>query len=246
LLQRQAALEQHLSNVAHDLKTPLTSLFMAIEALDADADDPDAVRSRVSGALEDALYLASLTENLHLDTRFSQSLDHADETLGSGIELGALIDRVVRRYRRVSSHRSTTIELIRPDKSLHCRGNETLLEQAVSNVVQNAVLHAGDGATITIQLIGHSDGFELSVADDGPGVPPNELDRLATRHYRGDSARTRAPFGTGLGLNITRHVCDLHGFGLRFENQRPSGLRVTITGPAGSESAAAPSAGQST
>jgi len=105
-----------------------------------------------------------------------------------------------------------------------------MVEQALTNVLQNAIIHGeGDGA-VEVTLRGDDDGFVVEVLDDGPGVPPEHLPRLGERAYRSDDARVRDPKGSGLGLAITSEVCDRFGWALSFEPRAPRGLRVTIRG----------------
>jgi signal transduction histidine kinase len=233
LVGRQRALESHLSNIAHDLKTPLTSLFMSLEGILNASGDADEVREKASGALSDALYLASLTDNLYLDTRFEQSLETPPEALTDRVELNDLLQRVARRYRLVGQKRGVMVEVVHPDEPVAISGNQTLVEQALSNVVQNATMYTdpGESALVTLVLTTDGDSFTLTVTDDGPGVPAEQLPLLATRHFRGDEARRRTPIGAGLGLAITRRICEIHGLALSFSLPEDGGLRVTISGP---------------
>jgi signal transduction histidine kinase len=93
------------------------------------------------------------------------------------------------------------------------------------------VTHGDRGGHVAVVL--HADGrsFVLSVADDGPGVPPAALPRLGERTFRSDEARERDPRGSGLGLAITSEVCARCGWKLSFDAEQPKGLRVTLTGP---------------
>jgi signal transduction histidine kinase len=79
-------------------------------------------------------------------------------------------------------------------------------------------------------LDAHDGAFTLSVADDGPGVPPAEMPRLGERTFRSDEARQRDPRGSGLGLAITSEVCSRCGWKLGFDRELPRGLRVTLQG----------------
>jgi len=110
-------------------------------------------------------------------------------------------------------------------------GDVTLIEQAVSNVVHNAVRYNLRGGHVAVLLEeAPPDGFRLRVVDDGPGVPAGELEGMVERRRRGDAARQREPGGLGLGLHITHGVAERHGFTLSFEPSEHGGLAVELRG----------------
>ncbi len=221
LLSRQRALEQHLSDVAHDVKTPLTSLFMGLEGLLRDVEDPE-IRERLGAALEDAVYLESLTQNLHLWTRFEQELSLPEESQRRAVDLNSVAARVTRRYRVVGRQRGVGVDAAWPEAPTLTPCDETMAEQVLSNLVQNGVMYGKEGGQVVVIVDKNEDGFELRVEDDGPGVESEALDQL--------TARQRAPVGHGLGLAIVNEICHRFGWELRFEHATP-GLRVVIAGP---------------
>lgn len=228
MAQRQRALEQHLGAVAHDLRTPLASLQMTLEHLAAAdlARDPAAL---VRGALADVVYMGALTENLHLASRLA---DGADPLRGDlEVELGALVDQVARRFGMLGRLREIEVHGARPDAPVSVRCNPAMAEQALANLVHNAVAHGEPGGHVAVLLATTTAGFTLTVVDDGPGVPPTDLPRLSERTFRSDEARRRDPKGSGLGLTISSEVCRRAGWTLTLEPEAPRGLRATITGP---------------
>jgi signal transduction histidine kinase len=125
-----------------------------------------------------------------------------------------------------------------PEEGVTVRGDVTLLEQAVSNLVHNAVRYAEPGGHVAVVLErAHAGRFELRVLDDGPGVPEVLLARLGERGFRTDEARTRQPQGTGLGLHIVRDVAARLGLTLQFARGDERGFVATLSGPLGSASA---------
>src|SRR4029079_19421331 len=105
----------------------------------------------------------------------------------------------------------------------------TLLEQAVSNLVYNAIRHNRPGGHAALILEGEDRGrFRLRVIDDGPGIPEEELAHLIARGFRGNDARTRVPGGQGLGLDIAHRVAKLHGFALAFRRSEYGGLEAEL------------------
>ena len=115
-----------------------------------------------------------------------------------------------------------------PEEPIITQGDVTLLEQAVSNVVYNAIRHnrPGGHAALILEPRG-ADAFRLSVVDDCPG----DLSRLVERGFRGANARTRSPEGQGLGLNITFQVAKLHELALTIKPSEYGGLEVELVGP---------------
>lgn len=111
-------------------------------------------------------------------------------------------------------------------------GDVTLLEQAVSNLVHNAVRYNRRGGHVAVLLEEAAPtSFRLRVVDDGPGVPEDQLRRLFERRQRGDEARQRHPDSLGLGLHIAKSVAERHAFALRLGPSEHGGLEATITGP---------------
>lgn len=220
-------LQQHLGDVAHDLKTPIASLHLALEqAVDGNRDaDVGALLSR---ALGDTVYLAALTSNLRMASEMREGWNPAKT--GAQAELGEVVERVVDRARFFAKRRGIAVECARPDGPTLVDCDPLAAEQAISNVVQNAVTHGESGGHVAVVLERRDGRFSLVVSDDGPGVPPSEIPRLGERTFRSDEARQRDPRGSGLGLAITSEVCTRCGWTLAFGREEPRGLRVSVTG----------------
>jgi signal transduction histidine kinase len=228
--QRERTLRDFLENTTHDVTIPLTVLTghladMQDRALKGEAIPPDVVRSAVS----EAHYMAALIHNLAAAAK----LEAGAPAIGrEPIQLGDLVDRAVARHRGLAARTSVSLERALPDEPCWVRGDVTLVEQAVSNLVYNAIRYNRAGGHVAVVLEPAGEGrFSLRVSDDGPGIPEEELARLVERGYRGDGARSRAPSGAGLGLHIARQVADVHDFQLRIARSEPGGLEVVLSGP---------------
>ncbi len=210
---RRRALEDHLDDVAHDLRTPLAALQLRLEEA-ADAA-PEVVRAQLNQALGDVTYLAHLTANLRAATILREGAD--DER----VDLGAVVLRVADRFEVIARRLDVTVAVAAPDGPVWAACAPALAEQAVANLVHNAVRHnrAGGNVSVLLEVVG--DSFRVEVADDGPGVPPERLATLGTV----------APEGSrrGLGLRITSAVSRRAGWALRFSAGEP-GLVVELTG----------------
>jgi len=227
LVASRAALERFLGDIAHDLRTPLTSLRLALEELaDAELDEP--AREALQAAFADAVYASSLAENLKLASRLEHRLDEGRPT--TTMDLREVADRVATREAVFARRSGLELRAEVTGPPLLVDAHPVMVEQALSNVVQNAIIHGEGGGLIEIRLQAEADGFLFEVLDDGPGVPPAVLPRLGERAFRSDDARARDLKGSGLGLAITSEVCDRFGWLLKFEAREPRGLRVTVRG----------------
>lgn len=229
LLEQREGLERHLANIAHDLRTPLTSLQVALEYA-ADATVEPSVREVLTSALGDTVYLAALTNNLRLASQLRTGWDPTAQV--AAIDLAELVTRISARAQMLARRRRIALAASVPDEPVRVVCNAVAAEQAFSNVIDNAVAHGDIGGHVAIVLSLGDDGasFLLEVRDDGPGVAPRELPRLGERTFRSDEARARDPHGHGLGLAISAEVCERFGWSLRFASLEPRGLLVTIGG----------------
>lgn len=216
---RETALRDFVANTTHDVMIPLTVLQGHLAELEA-APDREALR----GAMREAHYLGALMHNLGVSAR----LDGDDGAIARApVDLSALVQRVVARHRPIARGRGMALESAVPAEPLTVPGDVTLIEQAVGNLVDNAIRYGRRNVAVVLDRL--STGFSLAVIDDGPGIAPDAVQGLIARGGRGDAARSRAPKGRGLGLHITARVAERHGFALEFERAPEGGLRVELS-----------------
>jgi signal transduction histidine kinase len=227
LADQRDALERHLTRVAHDLRTPLTSLQIGLEYAADRVDDP-AAREAIAGALRDAVYVAGLTANLRLASQLRSGWNPADDV--AAVDLSELVQRIVERARILARRRQIALEVSVPDAPVRVVGNAVAIEQALANVVDNAVAYGDRQGHVAVVLRASGTGFALEISDDGPGVDPADLPRLGQDTFRSDEARQRDPRGSGLGLAITAEVCARLDWTLEFAALEPRGLVVRLTG----------------
>lgn len=228
LVDRQRALERHLADVAHDLRTPLASLQMTLERI-ALAIPEAADRTLVNAALRDTVYIAGLSANLRLASRLEDGWDPASPA--ARVDLSEVVACVKERFSFLAERKSLSLEMATPEGPLHVRCAFVGAEQMLTNLVENAVAYGDPGGHIAINLERHAEGaFLLEVLDDGPGLVPNDFPRLGERSFRADLARQHDPRGSGLGLAIVSTICARCGFRLAFEAVAPRGLRIRIEG----------------
>ncbi len=216
------------ANVSHELRTPLTAIRGYVEALlDTDASGEQGRTflgiiarhsERMERLVKDLLRLARLDagqETLDIiscDTR----------NLVQGV-IGDLGPSVESRRQRIE------IEVEPGAEVLH--GDPAKVHDALRNLVANAITYSPEHTTIRIDAARADRAVELSVSDEGPGIPEEDLSRVFERFYRVDKSRARDPGGTGLGLAIVKHLIELHHGSVRAENRPEGGTRVTITLP---------------
>lgn len=219
LRERQVALERHLAEVAHDLRTPLASLVLAVQELVPLHRGPV-----VGRALDDAEYVNALVDNLHQGTLLRRGLESA----GAGvIDVCEIVQRLEARFSALGSLRGVEVAASFPERPIVTLGAPALAERAIANLVHNAVRHGREGGHVAIVLEHMKQTFELTVVDDGPGLGRDQLANLQEATFRGDKARPR---NGGLGLAVTLEATRRLGWEVRFEAGEAEGLRVIVTG----------------
>ncbi len=198
------------ANVSHELKTPVTSIKGFAETLlDGAAENPDE-RARFLGIIaKQADRLKSILEDLLA----LSSLEHDTESGAVALQpvrLAPLLDNAVKAWQAAAAEKGMAIELV-CDADLKARANAALLEQAVVNLVGNAVKYGLEKTTVTVSAKREGADTVVRVADQGPGIAKQHLTRIFERFYRVDKGRSRAMGGTGLGLAIVKRVAIAHG-----------------------------------
>jgi signal transduction histidine kinase len=207
------------ANIAHDLKTPLARLRQGLEAAKA---QPEAGRTT---ALEVAV--AQVDDILATFAALLRIAQIEAGTRGAGfaeIDLSALFATVTEAFAPAAEDAGQTLVAdIAP--GLRLTGDRDLLTQMLANLVDNAIRHTGAGTRILVGLGRGDGGIEAYVADNGPGVPESEHERIFQRFHRLNDSRA-AP-GSGLGLSLVKAVADLHGIALAVTDASP-GLRIAM------------------
>lgn len=225
MLDRIARLVENLrqvsSDVAHDLRTPLARLRGELET---------AARGLTDSAACQAAFERAIERSDELLTLFAAILRIA-EVEGGGLaagfrpfDLSALLLEVCDSYAPALADGGRELRCrVIPD--IHVRGDRELIAQAVINLLENAQRHTLEGTVVTLDMRVTGESVLLLVADDGPGVPAEDRDRITQRFVRLQRSRTTP--GHGLGLNLVAAIAAAHGGTLRFEDNCP-GLRAMI------------------
>jgi signal transduction histidine kinase len=227
LRDREAALRNYISNTTHDVMLPLTVLQGHLVSLQQRIEAGETLDAKaIMPSIEESQYLGSLLHNLNAAARLeaTEGLSHRNT-----IDLNRLVERVVDRHKPVASRKQIALEMAVPERSVELQGDLTLLEQALGNLVQNAVRYNHTGGHVAVVLRGDSSAWFLDVIDDGPGIPEADRAHVLEPSFRGSEARTRHPHGMGLGLHIVSDVAKRHGLVLTLGETEGGGLTVTLS-----------------
>jgi two-component system sensor histidine kinase SenX3 len=195
------------ANVGHEIKTPVGALTLLIEAALLAQDDPETARRFLDRLHAEAQRLSRLVQDL-LDLSRLQGGEPLPKP--AVVRLDSVIDEAVDRTRLAAERRR--IALVRSGREDVCvRGSEIQLVTALANLLENAIAYSSDGSQVYIRVGVCAGVVELSIADQGIGIPADQIGRIFERFYRVDPARSRATGGTGLGLSIVKHVVSNHG-----------------------------------
>ncbi|MDO8308818.1 MAG: ATP-binding protein [Actinomycetota bacterium] len=195
------------ANVSHELKTPVGALSLLAEAVLAASDDPDQVRHFAERMQSEAGRLSHLIQDVIDLSRLQgdDPLTHAEV-----VDVDDLIARALEEVRTLAARHE--IELVTGEASgAAVYGDHGQLLTALRNLLSNAIAYSANHTRVAVGARSTGTIVEVSVKDQGIGIPVNDLDRIFERFYRVDQARSRITGGTGLGLAIVKHVCQNHG-----------------------------------
>jgi two-component system, OmpR family, sensor kinase len=225
------ARRQLLADVSHELMTPLTAMRGYLETLALPEAVPDAAtRERyVHIVTEETLRLESIIGDL-LDLARLES--GGAELQRSAAPVATLFARAATRHAQALADKSLTLETRIAPGAETVDGDARRLEQAVQNLVANAVRHTPSGGRITLSAeSAGSREVQLRVEDTGPGIAPEHLPHVFDRFYRADAARDQATGGSGLGLSIVRAIVERHGGRVKVESPPGRGAVFTLVLP---------------
>jgi signal transduction histidine kinase len=218
---------RHVSNsVAHDLRTPLTRLRNQLEALSHSLGEDSPQAEQLEKSIADADHLLSTFSGLLRIARIEAGGHKTD--LGI-VDLAALMRDACELYDAVAEakHISMVLDADNPASIL---GDRDMIFQAISNLIDNAIKYAPENGHIGLGVYPDVDNIVVRIADNGPGIPQSDYDRVVQRFYRGDQSRSTT--GSGLGLSLVDAVANMHGASLEFTDNNP-GLVVSLSFRAG-------------
>lgn len=216
------------ANVSHELKTPVGALSLLAEAVLAASDDPEQVRHFAERMQSEASRLSHLVQDVIDLSRLQgdDPLTHAEV-----VDVDDLVQRAIEEVRTLAVRED--IELVTGEPSAGVvYGDPGQLLTALRNLVTNAIAYSPSHTRVAIGTRVVDSIVEITVKDQGIGIPVNDLDRIFERFYRVDPARSRITGGTGLGLAIVKHVCQNHGGECTLWSEQGVGSTFTLRLPA--------------
>ena len=221
------------SNMTHELKTPIASISGASELILAGICKPDDVCEFVQRIYDDAQRLASLVSDILMLSKLDESERSADRSTLFGptetIDLMSVATDVTNRLSEKAKRHEVTLKF--EGVSMHVQGNARLLDELVSNLVENAIRYNKPGGTVHVWVLPVGGAPTLRVRDNGIGIAPEAQQKVFERFYRVDKGRSRDMGGTGLGLAIVKHAANFHDATISLESELGHGTSITVTFP---------------
>ena len=215
-------LRQVSSDIAHDLRTPLGRLRQQLEDARERATTTADYQAATEAAIEEADELLATFSAL---LRIAQVEAGAQRSAFAAFDLSGLVKSLGETYEPVAEDAGHFLDVAVQD-GISFTGDRQLVAQLLTNLLENALRHTPEGTRVFLGLARTDSGVEIVVADNGPGIPDAERDKVFDRFYRLDRSRSTA--GSGLGLAMVKAIAGLHGLSIRLEDAKP-GLRVILS-----------------
>jgi signal transduction histidine kinase len=216
------------ANVSHELRTPITALQAKLEnvADGVEPADPETVATMLAQVERLGRLVAQLLDLSRLEAQ-AEPFDRRPFGVRDLLEQAA---------REARLHVPEGLELrVEAEDAAMASGDPERVHQVVANLVENAVRHSPVPGAITLRGRADDGHVVIEVADEGPGIPADEAERVFERFYRPDPSRAAPSGGAGLGLSIARWIVDLHGGTIRVEEAEPHGCRMVVELPRATE-----------
>jgi len=216
-----------LSNLMHDLKTPLTSLLGYARSMESFGDQEDFRK-------EAAAVIASETKHVNHLLDVLLTLDQAEfgnrdkHACCDGVEV---IQRSCNMLSPQYSEKDIALSFQHDDEHIMLAASFDEVDRIITNLLVNAINHSPEDGNIRVQMVQRNKHCTVSVEDDGPGIPKKHLSRVTERFYRVDKSRNRQSNSHGLGLSIVKELLDANDGELILSNRQPHGLRAEFTIP---------------
>ncbi len=219
-------LEDFSADASHELRSPVSVIRTTADLALRQSRTPDELRADMQEIQAESVRLSALIEDLLTLARSGAGGAHAPL---EQLNLRELLDEVLGQQHR--THPDREIEAFLIADGAVVEANESLLRRLVVILVDNAVRHTPPDARITASLDADAAGPLFSVADTGPGIPGEAIDRVFDRFYRADSARNRNNGGFGLGLAIARWIAEVHNAKIAVQSKVGEGTVFTVRFP---------------
>ena len=223
----EAARRRFVSDASHELKTPLAGIRLLTDSILQTEDmNADTTREFVEDIGREAQRLSRITEDLLRLTRLDSDLLDAPET----VEVAPVLEQVMRMMSLLAQEKGTELTY-RMEENCRVSATKGEVHQVIYNLTDNAVKYSGKNGKVRVELRHEDHDVVLTVADNGPGIPEEDLPKVFERFYRVDKARSRAAGGTGLGLSIVQDTVKKRGGTVSAANRAGGGAVFTVRWP---------------
>jgi two-component system sensor histidine kinase SenX3 len=218
------------ANISHELKTPIGALSILSEAVLEASDDPEAITRFANRMQMESKRLTDLVQEI---INLSRLQDDDPLKRGTEVAMQDVIADAMDQTNTTAEKRNIKIEFggsaVHDHISVY--GDRYQLTVALHNLIENAINYSPDNTQVAIALTKNNDLCEITVSDQGIGIPEKDIERIFERFYRVDPARSRETGGTGLGLSIVKHIVANHGGDVLVWSKEGSGSSFTIRLP---------------
>ena len=212
------------ANISHELKTPVGALSILADTI-RDEDDLKVIHRLSSKMVKESNRMAKTIDDLLELSRIE--LDGS--VLPEPVSIFSVVAESIDRMAYFAAQAGIGIVSQLPEDDCVVKGDRLQLVSAVSNLIDNAVKYSEKGDKVTVRVAPLEETVDISVSDEGIGIPQSDIDRIFERFYRVDRARSRGTGGTGLGLSIVRHVMNNHGGSVNVTSQEGEGSTFVLT-----------------
>jgi two-component system sensor histidine kinase SenX3 len=223
----EAVRRDFVANVSHELKTPVGAIRLLAEAVTDASDDPEAVQRFAGRMLTESDRLSKLVQQI-IELSRLQGNDPLETPVM--VDIDAAVATAVDTSAMEAAAKNITVDS-RGEPGLEVFGSQEQIGAAISNLVANAVAYSNEGSRVVVTTRAEGAKVQISVVDQGIGIPAEDIDRIFERFYRVDPARHRSTGGTGLGLSIVKHVAATHGGDISVWSVQGQGSTFTLTLP---------------
>ncbi len=209
--------------LTHELKTPIAVAALNLETIQKRKLDKEQQERMIHSALTEVNRLNTLCNNMLITSQ----LDSANYiVIDEVLDLSAIIEQALHAF----SNRFTTVNFqAQIEENIQIKGDSLLLQIAFSNLLDNAVKYGRKNGNITIAAVIKAKHCQISIADDGDGIPVNERGKIFEKYYRLGNAATKSAKGTGLGLYLCKQIVLKHKGNIIVTDNRPQGANFVLT-----------------
>lgn len=224
----EAIRSEFVANASHELRTPITAIKGFSETLkDGALQDPLFAKEFVDIIYKESNRLETIVEDILALSRIEKNTDNQEETVMDLVELAT---NIIQSLKAKLDKKEIDL-VLKGDSELAYYGSYHRIEQVLTNLIDNAINYSDRGGQITVSIVSKGKYIQLTVSDNGIGIPAEDLERIFERFYRVDKARSRNSGGTGLGLSIVKNlVYNMEGT-ISVKSQVGKGSRFIVTLP---------------